>query len=260
MFSWIRRHATYANVAMTLALVFAMTGGAYAAKKYLITSTKQISPSVLKQLVGKTGPAGASGKDGAPGPQGPQGPAGANGKDGTNGADGKEGPTGAKGATGAQGPAGAKGAEGPKGATGPQGNPWTAGGTLPVGSTEYGAWAMGDGNTGGVPTAISFTIQLAESLDEEHVQSNPVGFPTGATAEQEEHCPGNVSEPKAKSGYLCVYTGVWEQAANPPFEDPIIAVSKEGGGVRGADKTGATLLGVAGETNFTGSGTWAVTG
>jgi hypothetical protein len=39
MFSKIRKRLTYANVAMTLALVFAMTGGAYAAKHYLITST-----------------------------------------------------------------------------------------------------------------------------------------------------------------------------------------------------------------------------
>jgi hypothetical protein len=31
---------SYANVAATMALVFAMTGGAYAAKKYVITSTK----------------------------------------------------------------------------------------------------------------------------------------------------------------------------------------------------------------------------
>ena len=47
MFSRIRKRLTYANVAMTMALVFAMTGGAYAAKKYVITSTKQIKPSVL---------------------------------------------------------------------------------------------------------------------------------------------------------------------------------------------------------------------
>ena len=61
MFSVIRRRATYANVAMTLALVFAMTGGAYAAKKWVITSTKQIKPSVLKQLTGKAGPGGPPG-------------------------------------------------------------------------------------------------------------------------------------------------------------------------------------------------------
>lgn len=48
----VRKRLTYANVAMTLALVFAMSGGAYAAKKYVISSTKQIKPSVLKQLQG----------------------------------------------------------------------------------------------------------------------------------------------------------------------------------------------------------------
>ena len=40
MLKAICKRMTYANVALTLALVFAMTGGAYAAKKYLITSTK----------------------------------------------------------------------------------------------------------------------------------------------------------------------------------------------------------------------------
>jgi hypothetical protein len=46
----MRRHLTYANVAATLALVFSMSGGALAAKHYLIDSTKQISPKVLKSL------------------------------------------------------------------------------------------------------------------------------------------------------------------------------------------------------------------
>ncbi len=75
MFSAIRRHMRVSptTVIATLALVFAMTGGAYAAKKYLITSTKQISPSVLKALQGKAGPAGAAGA------QGPAGPAGSGG-------------------------------------------------------------------------------------------------------------------------------------------------------------------------------------
>jgi len=58
----MRRHLSYANVAATLALIFSMTGGAPAASHYVITSTKQIKPSVLKQLRGKSGP---------PGPQGP---------------------------------------------------------------------------------------------------------------------------------------------------------------------------------------------
>jgi hypothetical protein len=82
----MRKRMTYANVAATLALVFSMSGGALAAKHYLIESTKQISPKVLKKLHGATGhrgttgPAGsagatgATGKDGAPGKEGPRGP------------------------------------------------------------------------------------------------------------------------------------------------------------------------------------------
>jgi hypothetical protein len=50
----LRRHLSYANVTATLALVFAMSGGALAAKHYLLTSTKQISPKVLKQLTNQT--------------------------------------------------------------------------------------------------------------------------------------------------------------------------------------------------------------
>ncbi len=87
---------SYANVVATLALVFAMAGGAAAASHYLITSSKQISPKVLKEL--KTaGPRGTAGAAGAGGPAGPAGPAGAN---GTNGAPGTEGKQGAQGPEG----------------------------------------------------------------------------------------------------------------------------------------------------------------
>jgi hypothetical protein len=55
----MRGRLSYANVVVTLALVFAMSGGAFAAGRYLITSTKQIKPSVLKQLQGKAGAIGA---------------------------------------------------------------------------------------------------------------------------------------------------------------------------------------------------------
>ena len=50
MFSSIRRQLSYANVVATMALVFAMGGSAIAAKHYLINSTKQISPKVLKAI------------------------------------------------------------------------------------------------------------------------------------------------------------------------------------------------------------------
>jgi hypothetical protein len=89
MLSFIRKRVTYANVVMTFALVFAMSGGAYAAKKYLITSTKQISPKVLKQLQGKTGPAGATGSAGTAGAAGKEGPVGKAGTNGTSGLNGK---------------------------------------------------------------------------------------------------------------------------------------------------------------------------
>ena len=83
------------NVAATLALVFAMSGGALAANSYLINSTKQINPKVLKKLKGNGGKAGVNGTTGATGATGPQG---AQGKEGSPGKEGPQGP--------ANGPAG----------------------------------------------------------------------------------------------------------------------------------------------------------
>ena len=76
----ISRHINYANVVATLALVFAMSGSAIAAKHYLLHSTKQISPALLKQLRGRTGKTGPQGTTGA---QGPQGSTGAKGEPGS---------------------------------------------------------------------------------------------------------------------------------------------------------------------------------
>ncbi len=86
----IRRHLSYANVVATLALVFAMSGGALAASHYLINSTKQINPKLLKKLHGAKGATGATG---APGAQG------AAGKEGAPGKEGQPGPPGALGTT-----------------------------------------------------------------------------------------------------------------------------------------------------------------
>lgn len=81
-----RRHLNYANVVATLALVFAMSGGALAAKHYLINSTKQINPKVLKKLKGNAGKTGATGPGGVAGALGKEG---AQGKEGPPGHDGQ---------------------------------------------------------------------------------------------------------------------------------------------------------------------------
>ena len=72
----MRRPISYANVTATLALVLSMSGGALAAKHYLVNSTRQISPKVRKQLRGNTGKTGPVGPTGPTGPTGSTGPKG----------------------------------------------------------------------------------------------------------------------------------------------------------------------------------------
>lgn len=88
---FVRRHLSYANVVATMALVFAMGGSAIAAKHFLITSTGQISPKVLKALEAKIASKvkpGVAGKEGATGREGAAGKAGAEGKGGPEGKEG----------------------------------------------------------------------------------------------------------------------------------------------------------------------------
>jgi hypothetical protein len=74
-----RRRLTYANITATLALVLAIGGGsAYAAKHFLVNSTKQIAPSVLKKLHGANGTNGTNGTNGATGATGATGTPGTN--------------------------------------------------------------------------------------------------------------------------------------------------------------------------------------
>ena len=71
--NFLRKHFSYANIVATMALVFAMGGTAIAAKHYIITSTHQIKPSVLKKLKGDKGASGPRGLAGVTGPTGPPG-------------------------------------------------------------------------------------------------------------------------------------------------------------------------------------------
>src|SRR5271166_1918612 len=74
------------SIIASVALFFALGGTATAAHQYLITSTSQIKPSVLKKLKGKAGPASTNGTNGANGREGKEGPRGVAGANGTDGA------------------------------------------------------------------------------------------------------------------------------------------------------------------------------
>jgi hypothetical protein len=91
------RRPSPALIISIIALVFALGGSAIAAKRYLITNTKQISPAVLKKISamaaaqGSQGPAGAAGAPGSPGSAGAAGAPGAAGSPGAAGAPGERG-------------------------------------------------------------------------------------------------------------------------------------------------------------------------
>jgi hypothetical protein len=253
MLSIIRRRVSFANVAMTVALVFAMSGGAFAAGKLLITSTKQISPKVLKSLQGKPGKAGANG---AQGPVGPAGPVGPQGPAGT----GVAGAPGVKGETGSDGKEGKAGKEGKPGLPG---SPWTAGGTLPSGKTETGTWAFGPLDKGqqAFVAVASFPIPLAAPLGQGHAHYiSPAGKEINLNEEEVDPsiagaCLGKAGEPKASLGNLCIYAVELKNSVSGSAEiiDPVL------GGVAQAGETGALdAFALQGE-GAQGSGTWAVT-
>jgi hypothetical protein len=262
MFSAIRKrmHLTPSTVIATLALVFAMTGGAYAAKHYLITSTKQISPKVLKALKGANGKAGAAGANGVNGAQGAQGTAGANGKDGANGSNGKDGVSVTAGAaSGVECPSGGVKYTSASGANAVCNGTTGFTETLPSEKTEMGTWGgVTLGSSGYLVTTISFPIPLKEALSSTRVHFVTVEdvktskIPTG--------CGGSLEEPKAEPGNLCVFEGGPGEA----FSGGVgIDLPGPGGGSEpeqpGAGTTGALLIGLTESGHPIVHGTFAVT-
>lgn len=183
-----------------LALVFAMAGGAWAATGLNSKQKKEVT-KIAKKFAGKpgaAGAAGANGTNGTAGTNGTKGDTGAAGSNGTNGTNGKTvlngtvDPGTGVGTTGdfyintttdkifgpKPSPAGAwpAGVE-LKGATG---SPWSAGGTLPSGSTETGAWSFKMASGTG-ETSLSFPIPLAGALSSTNTKTNSLAAGTGTT-------------------------------------------------------------------------------
>jgi hypothetical protein len=135
-----RFRPTYSNVVATLALFFALAGGAWAATqlpKESVGSTQLAKGAVTPAKLSDQARNGFTGARGEAGPQGALGPRGNEGQRGENGAGGATGPQGIRGATGANGATGSRGepgepgergitgqtgASGPQGATGATGS------------------------------------------------------------------------------------------------------------------------------------------
>lgn len=220
MFSQVKKGFGIPGVIAVFALVFAMAGGAYAAKKYVITSTGQIKPSVLKALKGGTGPAGA---------------------------------VGAKGDPGAAGPTGQAGPKGDAGQTGATGAPWPAGGVLPSGATETGAWAATVDAGGLTWTGISFNVPLAAPLDNTHIFEIQEGATPPEKCDDGVAPPPGPSNPEADPGYICVYVSFFEKAGGI-----VGGIYNPGLGSVGAGETGAAIL-LQNPAGGAALGTWAVT-
>ena len=289
MFRRLRVRLSYANVTATLALFFAMSGGALAASHYLITSTKQIKPSVLTALKGRAGatgaagpagPAGATGTAGATGPAGTTGPQGSAGNNGSNGEKGEAGAAGesvkskslpvkAGAEHCAEGGSEFTAAEGKKtyACNGEKGVIHPAE-TLAPEASETGVWSFGPVAQASIPESFgdyafyvpiaSFTIPLATSVEEADVHYiNPHGeevTDSGPVAGTPAECKGSAVKPTAEPGNFCVYAH--EEQGIEADQEKIL---NPGNLEYGAGTTGAIEIFNIVESSGKGFGTWAVT-
>lgn len=271
MLQRLRKHLTPSVFIALIALVFALTGGAFAATGGGSSSHATLTASAAKSKAKSKTKAGA---------RGPAGPAGKNGTNGANGAAGAQGPAGPQGAaggkgeTGSPGTDGTDGTDGTNGTNGAEGSPWTDGGTLPSESTETGQWAVGQYMPGteaieSVDVGLSFTIPLAKRLNSEHVHFIRLGEGENeeeskwAPAIKEGNCKGSVEKPEATSGNLCVFTLSSINYGAGAVESVAFSIENAETGNEGAGKTGAYLTDgfkVPHAGFLVIKGDWAVTG
>lgn len=266
------RFGTAGVVLGVIALIVALGGSAIAASGLNGKQKKQVK-AIAKSFQG-TGPAGAAG---TPGTNGTNGEKGAKGDNGTNGTDGDDGTNGQSVTTdeilpltpecNEQGGVELHSASGDnvvcngaKGSAGTPGSPWTAGGTLPVGSTETGAWSLFTNETGGTivlgvigfdGASLSFNVPLAAGLDAGHVHYVTGAAPTDC--ETAHAGTASAANPEAASGHLCVYQASSQQLSFESISNPVTAAA-------GAAVSGAVLEFEVGGNEAFARGTWAVTG
>jgi hypothetical protein len=238
------RLGTAGFVISIVAVVLALTGGAYAAGKLNATQKKEVE-KIAKKFAGKPGANGAPGLAGPAGAKGDTGTAGANGTNGVS-VTGKPIPTSSASCShhGGTELTSATGTEKIcNGATG-----FTE--TLPPEKTETGTWAIT------VPpgteyyltrVSISFPIPLVAGLPASAVHFVESGEAAPAGCEG-----GTATNPAAEPGNLCVYAG------GPLIIDEFEGIFKPDSTGAGAGPTGALVeLGVFEE--LTAGGTFAVT-
>ena len=289
-----RRHFNATTIIAIVALVFAMTGGAFAVTskggspstatvsgKGGSSSSASIAAKKKKKKKftpkGARGPRGLRGATGATGPAGPQGlagPVGPAGKDGTPGANGTNGKDGEsvasaalKAGEGGCAEGGSKFTVGGKSTSACNGEKGVIhpGETLASEASETGMWNISTPSGEGVNlfkgvATISFPIPLKAEIpaSDVHVISEGKNGAGGGT------CPttSSVSKPEAEPGNLCIFVGYQEAVLSLGL---VNLVAKQYGEVEaknvGAATTGIGIFIYKGESNeatFAG-GSWAVT-
>jgi hypothetical protein len=285
----IRRHLNATSALAFIALIFAMTGGAFAVNDHgggsgpratasttprtsVATKAKSAGKGRSKGKAGPRGPAGPAGKAGATGAQGPAGPTGPTGGTGPEGQAGKTGTTGTdgQGVTSKEVKVGEKACteEGGSEFTSATGTTYACNGTtgftatLPKDKTETGTWSYGAAAAEGAQNvAISFPIPLEHGVSKTHFVNIKGEEVIAREFKPSKVCLGSAEKPEAQPGNLCVYENLLETNENPEeLEGLFLALGSGGNRTRDATGTTGTIMGIprvpAGGQGF---GSWAVT-